>query len=139
MESTCGKQWDVLEAIKATGKTGPQATYAIQGYCPACDSQKRPYSGRFFATSDCDVTNASNHEWEQRKQTDLAAFWPRSEVPYGFMTSMNNGGIPNHGHTHWWTMFSPLQLLIHSQILRAIHDSHALSHAPTLLAQMRMS
>ncbi len=31
------------------------------------------------------------------------------------MTHMNNGGIPNHGYTHWWKMFNPLQLLVHSQ------------------------
>ena len=33
---------------------------------------------------------------------------------------MNNGGIPNHVYTHWLKFFSPLQLLIHSQLLRAI-------------------
>ena len=36
------------------------------------------------------------------------------------MTHMNNGGIPNHGYTHWWKMFNSLQLLVHSQLLRAI-------------------
>jgi adenine-specific DNA methylase len=33
---------------------------------------------------------------------------------------MNNGGIPNHGYTHWWTMFNSRQLLVHAQLLRAI-------------------
>src|SRR5262249_17802833 len=51
---------------------------------------------------------------------DLAGYWPRSELPFGFMTSMNNGGIPNHGFTHWWTMFNPRQLLVQCQLLRAI-------------------
>ncbi|MBO9749721.1 DUF1156 domain-containing protein, partial [Xanthomonas phaseoli pv. dieffenbachiae] len=41
-------------------------------------------------------------------------------IPYGFMTHLNNGGIPNHGYTHWWTMFNPRQLLIHAQLLKAI-------------------
>ncbi|EDL2204021.1 hypothetical protein CQF54_25635, partial [Salmonella enterica subsp. enterica serovar Typhimurium] len=45
---------------------------------------------------------------------------PRSEVPFGFMTHMNNGGIPNHGYTHWWTMFNPRQLLAQAQLLRGI-------------------
>lgn len=36
------------------------------------------------------------------------------------MTHMNNGGIPNHGYTHWWMMFNPRQLLVHAQLLRAI-------------------
>jgi hypothetical protein len=33
---------------------------------------------------------------------------------------MNNGGIPNHGYTHWWTMFNPRQLLAQAQLLRGI-------------------
>lgn len=127
MESTCGKQWDVLEAIKRTGTTGPIATYVIQGYCPICDKEKRPYSGRFFATSDCTSEDAANAEWERRKNADLAAYWPRSEVPFGFMTSMNNGGIPNHGFTHWWTMFNCRQLLGHATFLRAISQAHDVS------------
>ncbi len=127
MESTCGKQWDVLEAIKRTGTTGPIATYVIQGYCPSCDKERRPYSGRFFATSDCNSEDAANAEWERRKNADLAAYWPRSEVPYGFMTSMNNGGIPNHGFTHWWTMFNSRQLLGHSTLLRAISQTQNVS------------
>ena len=120
MEATCGKQWDVLEAIKATKKSGPISAYAIQGYCPACNNQKRPYSGRFFAVPSHKATDRAHEEWESRRDTDLASFWPRSEVPFGFMTSLNNGGIPNHGFTHWWTMFNPRQLLIQTQLVRSL-------------------
>src|SRR5690606_14703370 len=63
---------------------------------------------------------AADREWAARKDTDLANYWPRSEVPYGFMTHHNNGGIPNHGFTHWWTMFHPRQMLILSALLKAI-------------------
>ena len=28
--------------------------------------------------------------------------------------------IPEHGFTHYWTMFNPRQLLVHAQLLRAI-------------------
>lgn len=124
MEATCGKQWDVLEAIKATKKTGPSAAYAIQGYCPTCDKQGIPYSGRFFAIPDHCASSQAQEEWSGRKESDLAAFWPRSEVPFGFMTSMNNGGIPNHGFTHWWTMFNPRQLLVQTQLLRSGYLQH---------------
>lgn len=124
MEATCGKQWDVLEAIKETKKTGPIAAYAVQGYCPTCDQQRLPYSGRFFAVPSHRTFDEANHEWEKRNNADLDAFWPRSEVPFGFMTSMNNGGIPNHGFTHWWKLFNSRQLLVHAQILRAIAGAH---------------
>ncbi|MCZ2340442.1 MAG: hypothetical protein LC104_01440 [Bacteroidales bacterium] len=123
MESTCGKQWDVLDAIKTTKKSGPLAAYAVQGYCPTCDKQGFPYSGRFFDIPQPKAADAASLEWEQRRESDLSAFWPRSEVPFGFMTSMNNGGIPNHGFTHWWTMFNPRQLLLLTQLLRSMTAS----------------
>ena len=119
---TCGKENDVLEAIRSSGKTGPVAAYAIQGYCPACDKENRAYGGRFFApVTDSSVFDAAVHEWAERKVGDLAMYWPRSEVPYGFMTGIANGDIrKGHGFTHWWTMFNPRQLLIQTQLLRAI-------------------
>jgi hypothetical protein len=121
-----GSPNDVLKAIKATNKMGPQAAYVIQGYSPSRDATNQAYSGRFFAeANDPRRFNSAVLEWEERKEKDLAGYWPTSEVPFGFMTHMNNGGIPNHGYTHWWTMFNPLQLLIHSQLLKAIADSTA--------------
>ncbi len=118
-----GQRNDVLTAIKATGKTGPMAAYAIQGYAPKRDDAGIPYGGRFFSPFKKEFArqyDAASVEWELRKNNDLADFWPKSEVPYGFMTHMNNGGIPNHGYTHWWTMFNPRQLLVHTQLLKAI-------------------
>lgn len=121
---SCGTQQDVLKSIKATQKTGPVGMYAIQGFCPDCKESGVPYGGRFFApVADTSRFDEADREWEQRKEEDLADYWPKSEVPYGFMTSMNNGGIPNHGYTHWWKMFNARQLLIHSQILKTINQS----------------
>ena len=118
---SCGTVQDVLRTVKASRKTGPVAAYVIQGYCPQCDEQGEPYGGRFFTSvTETSVFDAATSEWESRKETDLASYWPRSEVPFGFMTSMNNGGIPNHGYTHWWKMFNPRQLLVHTQLLHAI-------------------
>ena len=68
-------------------------------------------------------------EWEQRKEKDLARWWPRQAVPFGFMTGMANGDIrQGHGFTHWWTMFNPRQLLVHTQLLRAIVEGGSASH-----------
>ncbi len=121
--SACGTVQDVLTTIKATDKTGPMAAYAVQGYAPKRDEAGKPYNGRFFAPYDtihARQYDAAFAEWEARKDADLKDYWPRSEVPFGFMTHMNNGGIPNHGYTHWWTMFNPRQLLVHAQLLKAI-------------------
>ena len=121
--SACGTVQDVLTTIKATGKTGPMAAYAVQGYAPKRDAVGKPYGGRFFAAYD--AAHARQYdtafaEWEARKDADLKDYWPRSELPYGFMTHHLQGGVPNHGFTHWWTMFHPRQLLVHAQLLKAI-------------------
>jgi len=121
--AACGTVQDVLTTIKATGKTGPMAAYAVQGYAPKRDAAGKPYSGRFFAaygTAHARQYDTAFAEWEARKDDDLKDYWPRSELPYGFMTHHLQGGVPNHGFTHWWTMFSPRQLLVHAQLLKAI-------------------
>jgi putative DNA methylase len=123
--AACGTVQDVLASIKATSKTGPMAGYAVQAYSPDRNRVGMPYGGRFFAPFDTTLArqyDAASAEWESRKNSDLANFWPQSELPYGFMTHMNNGGLPNHGYTHWWTMFNPRQLLVNSLLLRAITE-----------------
>jgi adenine-specific DNA methylase len=121
--AVCGTVQDVLTTIKASGKTGPMASYAVQGYAPGRNAAGMPYSGRFFAafdTAHAKQYDMAFQEWEERKDGDLKDFWPRSELPYGFMTHHLQGGVPNHGFTHWWTMFNPRQLLVHAQLLKAI-------------------
>jgi hypothetical protein len=116
----CGTVQDILESVRATQKTGPVSAYVIQGYCPTCDAERRPYNGRFFAAAAPRPFDVANLEWESRKGSDLAGVWPKSEIPYGFMTHLNNGGIGNHGYTHWWKLFNPRQLLVHSLLLNSI-------------------
>lgn len=120
MESTCGKQWDILDAVKRTMKSGPWAAYAIQGRCPDCDRSGLPYSGRFFSTPTSAFDTAFS-EWQALRDTPgFDECWPKSELPFGFMTHQNNGGIPNHGFTHWWTMFNPRQLLTLSRLVQSL-------------------
>lgn len=120
----CGTVQDVLDTVKATGKTGPMAAYAAQGYSAAADADGTALGGKFFLPFGTELAtqmDAAHREWIARKDDDLAPYWPRSEVPYGFMTGMANGDIrTGHGLTHWWTMFNPRQLLVHAQLLKAI-------------------
>ena len=126
----CGTVQDVLTAIKASGKSGPVAAHAVQGYCPECHAEKRPYGGRFFAAlNDPRTLDAAVREWGRRKEQDLEPFWPRQEIPYGFMTGIANGDIrQGHGFTHWRTMFNPRQMLVHAQLLRAIVAGGSTTH-----------
>ena len=120
----CGTVQDVLDTVKASGKTGSMAGYAVQGYAPKAADKGDAYNGRFFAPYDEKLAaqyDAAQREWDARKDADLADYWPRSAVPYGFMTGIANGDIrEGHGFTHWWTMFNPRQLLVHSQLLKTI-------------------
>lgn len=121
---TCGTTQDVLATVKASGKTGPTASYAIQGYAPGASQNNETYNGRFFAPFNERLAKQYNSaliEWEARKDNDLSEYWPRSVVPFGFMTGMANGDIrQGHGFTHWWTMFNPRQMLVLTQILKSI-------------------
>lgn len=125
--AACGTVQDVLTTVKATRKTGPMAAYAVQGYAPGRDAAGKPYGGRFFAPFDARLArqyDAACAEWEARKEGDLKDYWPRSAVPYGFMTGIANGDIrEGHGFTHWWTMFSPRQRLVHALLLKAIANA----------------
>jgi putative DNA methylase len=120
----CGTVQDVMTSIKATRKSGQMAGYAVQGYAPRRDASGSPYSGRFFAPFDekhARCYDAASKEWEFRKDADLADYWPRSTVPYGFMTAIANSDIrENYGFTHWWTMFNPRQLLVNALLLKSI-------------------
>lgn len=122
--ASCGSQQGVMNATRDSKKGGQVAGYAIQGTAPKRSEAGQPYNGRFFAPFDgglADQYSAAIEEWDRRKDGDLAEYWPRSEVPYGFMTAVANSDIrTNYGFTHWWTMFNPRQLLVLSQILKAI-------------------
>jgi putative DNA methylase len=122
--AACGTTSDIREAIAATKKNGPVAMYAVQGYCPHCDKEGQSYGGRFFIpVTDTAKYDAALTEWNSRKNTDLDGYWPTSEVPFGFMTGMANGDIRKaHGFTHWWKMFNPRQLIVHSALLKKLKE-----------------
>lgn len=122
----CGTVQDILKTVKASGKTGPVSIFAHQGYCPTCDEQGQAYNGRFFiAEKNSQSFNTALKDWNRRKKDDLRDYWPRSEIPFGFMTGIANGDIRSgHGFTHWWKLFNPRQLLALSLLLKAIAETN---------------
>jgi adenine-specific DNA methylase len=120
----CGTVQDVMNSIKGTHKSSQVAGYAVQGYSSKRDNSGAAYGGRFFSAFDSNIArsyDAAIAEWVERKDGDLKEYWPRSEIPFGFMTSMANSELrENYGFTHWWTMFNPRQLLVHASLLKAI-------------------
>jgi adenine-specific DNA methylase len=116
----CGTSQRFTESTEKTQKAAPVAAFAIQGFCPWCDKDYVPYGGRFFAAvKDSSAFDAAQKEWEQRSEADLKDLWPRSEIPFGHETHQRQP-LPQQGYTNWWKMFNPRQLLVHTQLLRAI-------------------
>ncbi len=119
-EPSCGRQQKTVESFEATGKTGPISPFVHQGHSKALGETGNSYGGRFFAASTVESRYESAlREWEERKNSDLLAYWPHSEIAFSHMTHQRQP-LPQHGYTHWWHMFNSVQLLLLSQLLRAI-------------------
>lgn len=120
--NTCGRNQDLLHAINAASGQSPTfSAYAIQGYCPKCDSERIPYGGRFFSTPDDRKFDVANKEWQKRRDDDLSDFYPKEEIPRGYMTPVQND-LPGHGFRHWNSLFNPRQLIGHAILLREISN-----------------
>lgn len=119
--SACGTKQGVLDSVRASGKAAPFASYGIQGFSPSLTGDA--YGGRFFSAYTIFFARqeaAANQEWNRRMSDDLAPFWPTSRIPEGITTTVKDV-LPNgHGFTHWWTMFSPRQRLVHALLLKSI-------------------
>ena len=76
--SFCGTVQDVLTTIKATGKTGPMAGYAVQGYAPKRDEAVNPTA---VASSPLRPAHARQYDARLRNGSaqgrDLKDHWPR--------------------------------------------------------------
>jgi hypothetical protein len=128
-EETCGRQQDALDSIKKSGTNGPFAAFAQQCFSAIRKNSGASYGGRYFREVDEAASkriSAAAIEWELRKEGDLSDYWPKSELPFGFMTHMNNGGLPNHGFTHWYKFFNPVQLLTHSLVFKSLSECKGL-------------
>jgi adenine-specific DNA methylase len=121
--ASCGTVQDVLASMTANNHRAPMAAYAVQAISPKRKEAGAPYGGRFFAPlDDSRQLDAAAREWEQRRIGDLGAYWPRTALPEGFKTTYQR--IPEHGYATFADMFNPRQMLVLTQILRAILNSH---------------
>jgi len=136
-ETTCGLQQDVLKSIKFSKHSGPMAAYSLQCFSPKRSAGNAAYNGRYFkkpSILDVKRLNKAFQEWDSRKNEDLKGYWPESELPYGFMTHHLQGGVPNHGFTHWHTMFNPRQLLTHALLIKTIDTAIGFSDSAKEIA-----
>jgi len=124
--SSCGRENGTLEAVRLTAHTAPTTAYTYQCHCPQCESEGYNYGGRYFKAIDkfdvCKFIQAE-HDWQHRSKHDLFEYWPKEEIPFSHETHIRRP-MSEHGYTHWWKMFNPRQLLVQSQILKAIIESN---------------
>ena len=120
----CGVMHGVLSAVEASGTTAMVAPYAVQCFSARRERCGKPYGGRFFvSTNDARSVSAATREWDSRKDSDLASYWPRNELPDASTMCVNNRAVPNHGFSHWWKLFNPRQLLGNAVLLKAIETT----------------
>jgi putative DNA methylase len=117
--ASCGTVQDVLTSMTGNGGKAPMAAYAVQAVSPKLKATGASYGGRFFAALESSrQLDAAATEWELRKNEDLSPYWPRTGVPEGFKTSYQK--IPEHGYPTFADMFNARQLLVQTQLLKAI-------------------
>lgn len=123
--SHCGKKQSASASTAQFRNTQPVSAYALQCHCPQCDSEGYSYNGRYFKPiepGDVKRLIMAEREWTDRKETDLTDYWPRQEIPIGERTTKRDS-IQEWGYTHWWKMFNSRQLLVHTQLMRAITEA----------------
>lgn len=124
--AACGRENNTLEAVRPTGHTAPVSAYVLQCHCPQCDEEGYNYGGRFFkSVDDLDVKrlNIAEVEWAERSTLDLNDYWPRQKCWDAYMMRANGGVNDGWGYSHWWKMFNPRQLLVHTQLLKTITEA----------------
>lgn len=116
----CGRQQNPLQSLKLTGTLAPAAPYLIQGFDPEAKEAGHPYSGRFFDTPDFEQILSSFLEFQSR--SDLDSWIPKEEIPFGHETHQRQP-LPQHGYSHWYKMYTPRQLYVHSLICKTIIEA----------------
>jgi putative DNA methylase len=117
--SSCGTVQNLLDSVKAFGKTAPWGAYAHHCFCPTCAAEKEAYGGRYFVEhSRPEVDFAAGREWQKIGLVDPKYKWPQSKIPIG--AEIGPHDVEGHHFRFWHLMFNKLQLMSLSRILGAI-------------------
>lgn len=122
----CGRPADFASTEREAQHHSPVFPYTLQCHCPQCNAEGFNYGGRYFkipTIEDIRRLNAAETEWTNRREKDLNNYWPRSELPFAWETHVQKGNLTKRGYTHWWKMFNPRQLLVHTHLLKAIMEA----------------
>ncbi|WP_158056532.1 DUF1156 domain-containing protein [Halorussus halophilus] len=125
----CGQKYGVLDGIQEQGGFD-QRLYAVEYYCPTCDSNGRSKSEvkgyKAVEEEDIQLYEEAAEEWSS--SDELKEYVPNEEIPPGIKTDSTlfegsiGGGhnVLRHGFKQWKDMFNDRQLLALSKILRSI-------------------
>lgn len=128
-EETCGRQQAQVSSIENSGTTAAISPFALQCFSPLRSETNVPYNGRYFkAVDNLDIHryNCALEEWSARSKTDLSAFWPETEIPFGHMTHQRQP-LPRHGYFHYHKFFNDRQLFVHALLLKSLDQAYGFS------------
>ena len=79
----------------------------------------------FLRLRDCKANQPGISEWESQRETSLAGLWPTTSVPW--VETLGTNAAVQVPLSQWVDFFNARQLLVHSQLLKAILRSGKLS------------
>jgi len=121
----CGKKDSFFNTARNYKKTLPLSPYTLQCHCSQCEAQGYNYSGRYFKVPDAEDirrVSAAEIEWANRSNDDLKNYFPKQKIPVGERT-IKRDSLHEWGYTHWWKMFNSRQLLVHTQLFKAVTNA----------------
>ena len=93
--------------------------FLVQGHCSECAQASDPYGGRFYTTPEWARYYHAEKEWEAERESSLSELFPRSRIPDGYMSPIQND-LPSHGMPNFADLYNSRQLLLLTQLYRAI-------------------
>ncbi|MCL7412858.1 MAG: hypothetical protein M8353_04470, partial [ANME-2 cluster archaeon] len=124
----CGNSADFAATEREAQHHSPVFPHTLQCHCPQCDALGYNYGGRYFKVPDTvDIRHliAAETEWTKCREDNLKGYWPHSELPFAWETHVQKGNLTKRGYAHWWKMFNPRQLLVHTHLLKTITEAPA--------------
>jgi hypothetical protein len=133
---SCGLEQAIVKGIKNSEAMAPVSAFMLQCFSPKRKECGMPYSGRYFKKLDKEDArrlSVAEIEWNNRCNTDLKGYWPTQSIPFGHMTHQRQP-LPDHGYKKFSDFFNARQLLVLSQLLKAIQVAYGFSEQSRLVA-----
>lgn len=112
----CHQRYPVLKALKEEGNNPPRTEiFALEYYC-ACSGKKRGY--KKVEDFDLQLYEKAKKEFEEKRDELIGKWIPEQDVKDGLKTK----DLLNYNYFYFYQMFNERQLLLLSDLLKAIAE-----------------